>query len=438
MIRPNPTLSLKSKSKQSAPPPVGPGRQSVPVPRPTSVLLTGQAVKSAHKTACSSFNPQKWRANVCSECFFFKEHHANVQTPLEQALASIPASDADPTEVFELIDIIGAGAYGSVFLGRTIGNEELYAIKFMEIGGQGEDKTNEVISIVNEINIMKQSTNCPFVVEYHGCYMKDEVIMMVMEYCACSVEDILSFCPDVQFEEKEIAAVCAAIIKGLSFLHTYGITHRDIKSGNVLLKETGEIRLADFGVSHKITEQQEKMKTLAGSPYWCAPELISADSYNNKVDLWACGIVALEMAESRPPHWDMQPLEVILHIPKSPAPRLKDTKKWSPDFQDFLSKCLQKNPDDRSAAKELLYHPFILQGSSTQILSPLVKKCLPILMPRKKEELKEAQDDDNENYKGTMVSVNRDTYRADIVTPSDPAVARAKNRLSVAPTLIQS
>jgi len=264
--------------------------------------------------------------------------------------------------------------------------------------------------------------------------MKDEVIMMVMEFCSCSVEDLLSFCPEVQFEEKEIAAVCAAIVKGLAFLHTYGITHRDIKSGNVLLKETGEIRLADFGVSHKISEQQqEKMKTLAGSPYWCAPELISADSYDNKVDLWACGIVALEMAESRPPHWDMQPLEVILHIPKSPAPRLKDSKKWSADFQDFLSKCLQKDPKNRLSAKELLYHPFILQGSSTQIMSPVVKKCLPLLLPRKREELKEQQEEDAENYKGTMVSVNRDTYRADIVTVNDPAVDRArKHRASVA------
>ena len=76
------------------------------------------------------------------------------------------------------------------------------------------------------------------------------------------------------------------------------------------------------------------MKTLAGSPYWCAPELITADSYDNKVDIWAAAICAIEMAEGQPPHWEMQPLEVILHIPKQPPPRLKEPQKVQRDFSE--------------------------------------------------------------------------------------------------------
>jgi len=240
--------------------------------------------------------------------------------------------------------------------------------------------------------------------------------MLVMEYCACSVEDILSFCDDYTFTEAQIAGVCAAVVKGLAYLHAYGISHRDIKSGNVLLKETGEVKLADFGVSHKLANERDKMKTLAGSPYWCAPELITADSYDNKVDIWACGIVALEMAEGRPPHWDMEPLQVIFHIPKQPPPRLKEPKKWSPDFVDFLDKCLKKDPEQRAPAVQLLCHPFILSGSSREILMPMVVDCIPVLLPKKQKEMEEEEaeqeEDGNTIKKGTMLTVDKNTLKA--------------------------
>jgi len=372
------------------------------------------------KKPCGEFKPQMWKEDACSECSFSREEHT--KSMFETHFGADELKKEDPTSVFELIDIIGSGAYGSVFMGKEISSGKIYAIKFLELD---KSKGNEIASIVNEINIMKESFECSFVVEYNGVYMKDEIIMLVMEYCDCSVEDILSFCPEIQFEEEQIAAVCAAIVKGLAFLHSDGISHRDIKSGNVLLKESGEVKLADFGVSHKLQHERDKMKTLAGSPYWCAPELITADSYNNKVDIWACGIVALEMAESRPPHWDLAPLEVIFHIPKQPPPRLKEPGKWSVHFVDFIDRCLRKNPDERATAKELLNHAFILNGSSSQILVPLMEKCLPIVIPRKREDLKAEEPEDELTNpamtKGTMLTVDKSTFTADIVSPeNDP------------------
>ena len=60
------------------------------------------------------------------------------------------------------------------------------------------------------------------------------------------------------------------------------------------------------------------------------------------------------MAETRPPHYDMEPLQVLFVIPKNPPPRLKEPKKWSPEFNDFIEKCLQKDPAQRASAKQLL------------------------------------------------------------------------------------
>jgi serine/threonine protein kinase len=76
-----------------------------------------------------------------------------------------------------------------------------------------------------------------------------------MEYCACSVEDILFYCPEEPLIETHIAAVCAAIVKSLAYLHAYSISHRDIKSANILLKESGEVKIGRqyyYGITNLI------------------------------------------------------------------------------------------------------------------------------------------------------------------------------------------
>jgi len=127
------------------------------------------------------------------------------------------------------------------------------------------------------------------------------------------------------------------------------------------------------------------------------------------------------MAEGRPPHWDMEPLQVIFHIPKQPPPKLKEPKKWSSDFIDFLEKCLKKDPDQRASAVQLLCHPFILSGSSREILAPLISECLPILLPKKQREMEEEeaeQEEDGVNIKkGTMLTVDKSTFRARDLEP---------------------
>jgi serine/threonine protein kinase len=85
------------------------------------------------------------------------------------------------------------------------------------------------------------------------------------------------------------------------------------------------------------------------------------------------------MAETRTPHFSLDPMQVIFRIPKEPAPTLKDPNRWSAEFRDFLSLCLQKKPETRATAKQLLFHPFVLKGSSTELLGPLVKYCIPII-----------------------------------------------------------
>ena len=111
-----------------------------------------------------------------------------------------------------------------------------------------------------------------------------------------------------------------------------------------------------------------------------APEVITAEqsnsSYDYKADVWSLGITTIEMAECTPPMFDMHPMRVLFMIPKSPAPTLKEPKKWSDNMHQFIAACLQKIPDIRPSAEQLLKHPFVeVNPRGPAIVIELIEKA---------------------------------------------------------------
>ncbi|EPY74952.1 TAO kinase 3 isoform 1-like protein, partial [Camelus ferus] len=116
---------------------------------------------------------------------------------------------------------------------------------------------------------------------------------LVMEYCLGSASDLLEV-HKKPLQEMEIAAITHGALQGLAYLHSHALIHRDIKAGNILLTEPGQVKLADFGSA----SMASPANSFVGTPYWMAPEVILAmdeGQYDGKVDIWSLGITCIEM-----------------------------------------------------------------------------------------------------------------------------------------------
>ena len=194
-----------------------------------------------------------------------------------------------------------------------------------------------------------------------------------------SLAEILSC--DHPIPEQHIAYVCRCLLSALDALHSQNRIHRgiyktlsisipilflfqiyhhsiDIKSDNILLDSQGHVKLADFGFAVYLQENTQR-KSVVGTPFWMAPELIHGKGYGMAVDVWSAGITALEMAEGEPPFYHDPPIKALLNIHTGPAPELKMPSQWSNKFRSFLRLVLEKDVSKRATVKELLMHPFM-------------------------------------------------------------------------------
>ncbi|XP_076316987.1 serine/threonine-protein kinase Pak-like [Tachypleus tridentatus] len=160
------------------------------------------------------------------------------------------------------------------------------------------------------------------------------------------------------------------VLKGLEFLHVNNIIHRNIKSDNILLGKDWRIKLADFGLCAKISQELNKRISLVGTPQCMAPEIVTGKEYEPKVGIWSLGMTAIEVVDGNLPYYEEGPDVVLDLIATNGKPNIENEDNLSSVFKDFLDRCLEVDKDKRYTTSDLLKHPFMELAERWKLYNP--------------------------------------------------------------------
>ncbi|XP_057336202.1 myosin-IIIa isoform X2 [Microplitis mediator] len=274
----------------------------------------------------------------------------------------------DPSERFELQDLIGEGTYGEVYSAYDKETDTRVAIKILE------NIADNIEEIEEEYLILRDMGCHPNIPLFYGLYFKkvdslndQNQLWFVLELCTGgSVTDLVQGLKKrgSRLTDNQIAYIIKETVEALVYMHNNNCMHRDVKGHNILLTEDGNIKLIDFGVSTHLDTDISRKNTSVGTPYWMAPEVIACEqqldlTYDCRCDIWSVGITTIELAEGDPPLSELHPMRALFQIPRNPPPSLKNPDIHSPELSDFIAECLVKDLENRPYATELKEHPLL-------------------------------------------------------------------------------
>ena len=293
----------------------------------------------------------------------------------------ISKNESNPELIYKKIKILGKGSFGEVWLVKNREINKQYAMKIIK---KNKNKQKENEEITNEINILKKLDH-PKVLKVLDFYITDSNYYIITEYCP-EGELFNEIIKKGKFDEGQSSFIMNQLFKGMAYCHGMNIIHRDLKPENIMIakrekNECLQVKIIDFGTA-KIFEKGSKENRYVGSSYYMAPEVINR-SYNEKCDIWSCGVILYILLTGRPPFDGDDDKDILKSIKEG----IYDTKSYpypnlSSEAQDLISKCLQYDPRKRLTAQQCLEHDwfktknFINKNKVNQIAPELANQIL--------------------------------------------------------------
>ena len=253
---------------------------------------------------------------------------------------------------YKILKKIGKGSFSNVFKAHKLDDENsFYAIKIVSLKNLS-DKIIE--NIKNEINIMLKIKH-ENIIQLHETIISHKYIYLIMDYCDGG--DLYKFIKTYgKLSEEESKKYFLQITKGLYFLYSKNLIHRDLKPHNILITSNNILKICDFGF---VKESNENMlyDTLCGSPIYMAPEILKYKKYDSKVDLWSMGIILFEMLTSKPPFIGINHIDLIRVIDSTELTIPNDIKISNYCF-DLLKSLIVVNPENRISFDNFFKHSF--------------------------------------------------------------------------------
>ncbi|KAJ6541558.1 kinase-like domain-containing protein [Mycena capillaripes] len=277
-------------------------------------------------------------------------------------------SREDPKTVYSITRKLGQGWSGPVYQATEITTGRRVAIVQNDMSSQLKHL------FLNQLSVMKELDHPNIITFVESYLIEPEELWIVTEYREGG--ELTHIIRNHKIAEDQMSNICLQICKGLAYLHSHEIIHRDIRPDNVLVDMLGQVKIKGFGFCAKLTEKRPRRMSMAGTPHWMAPEVVKQKQYGVKVDVRSLGILAIELTgvDNGPPYMDEEPLTVLYQIAANGTPTLKKPEALSSELKHFLALCLCVDVKSRASAVELLDLPFMQKACDLARLAPLLSQ----------------------------------------------------------------
>ena len=283
----------------------------------------------------------------------------------------VSQSKADPGLDYKKLNFLGEGSFAAVYRVQNRITDAVRAMKVINKSSTCSEEDDK--EILNEINILRTMDH-PNILKIFEFYSNRESYSIVTELCSGGelFQEIVDKGP---FDETYSAYIMYQIFSAINYCHKMNIIHRDLKPENILIVDRDKnnyprIKICDFGTS-KMVEKGAVQKKLVGSSYYIAPEVLKKH-YNEKCDIWSCGVILYILLSARPPFGGDSDSEIMERVAIGQYDiESKPFNKISKSAIDLIKKLLVMNVDKRISAEDALNHPWFKEKKAKELYNQI-------------------------------------------------------------------
>ena len=256
---------------------------------------------------------------------------------------------------YELLNYIGKGGFGRVYKVRHKLSNQYRAMKIIKC--KADNPHNNTAEIIKQINILK-TLDHPNIIKVYEFYSTEKYIYIINELCTGG--ELFNKIVEVKyFTESTACFIMRQLLSAVAYCHDKGVIHRDLKPENILIENSEEkdkeyfhIKIIDFGTCEIL--KKKKLTEQIGTSFYIAPEVLK-NGYNEKCDLWSCGVILYILLCGSPPFYGKNEKEIFQKILDGNVNfKHKIWNKISDDAKNLVIKLLQVDPSQRLSASEAL------------------------------------------------------------------------------------
>lgn len=251
---------------------------------------------------------------------------------------------------------IGEGSFGQAILVEQENDKSKLVCKMVDLSHASGKETQDALKESRLLSSLRH----PYVVRYRESFFEDGWLCILMDFCeggdlTAKIES--SKKGRIVIPEEQILRWLTQALLALKYIHDKHVLHRDLKSSNFFITKSGNLKVGDFGIAKVLSCTAACAKTQIGTPYYLSPEVCQEKPYSWGSDIWAMGCVLFELCALRVPFDAPNLSSLVQKICRGPTPTIPST--YSEGVRQLCTEMLQRNPDRRPSAGDILQKPLI-------------------------------------------------------------------------------